>query len=86
MISQTLGEDEYGNPVATITVSGWQDIYRLQINMMHAQIEFGSLARKCFVWMRKRMGAKKFDEFDRSLGGSQVVRLGWHRTIEEEYR
>ena len=86
MINQVLGEDEYGNPVATITVTGMSDIYRLQINMMGAQIEFGALARKCFVWMRKRMGAKKFDEFDRSLTGGRVVKLGWHKTIEEEYR
>lgn len=86
MIQQTLGENEHGEAVATITVTGVHDIYRLHINLMSAQIEFGAVARRCFVWMRKRMGAKKFDEFDRSLGGGRVTTHGWHKTIEEEYK
>lgn len=86
MIEQILGENEYGEPQLILKVSGYQDIWRLGFALSGAQIEFGAKARLAFVWMRKKMGAKKFAEADGTMTGGSITKRGWHRTLEEEYR
>ena len=62
-----------GEPVLTITVTGWHDIFRLQWNLLHAQMEFSAAARKSFQWMRRSLGAAKYDAFDKSMTGGKTI-------------
>ena len=66
--------NEHGDPVLVITITGWHDIFRLNWNLLHAQCEFSAAARKTFQWMRKSIGAKRYDEFDQSMTGGKTRR------------
>ena len=65
--------DEHGDPVLTITVTGWHDIFRLQWNLLHAQCEFSAAARKSCQWMRRSLGAARYDTFDQSMTGGKTI-------------
>lgn len=65
--------NQHGDPVLTITVTGWHDIFRLQWNLLHAQVEFSAAARKSFQWMRRSLGAKRYDTFDQSMTGGKTI-------------
>ncbi len=64
--------NEHGDPVLTITVVGFYDIFRLSWNLLGAQVEFSEQARKTFQWMRRSLGASRFDEFDQSMTGGKT--------------
>lgn len=66
--------NRHGDPVLTITVVGWHDIFRLQWNLLHAQCEFSEAARKSFQWMRRCLGPARYDAFDQSMTGGKTRR------------
>lgn len=66
--------NKHGDPVLTITVVGFHDIFRLQWNLLHAQVEFSAAARKSFQWMRRSLGAARYDAFDQSMTGGKTKR------------
>lgn len=72
MHTWTRTRNEHGDPVLTITIVGWHDIFRLCWNLLHAQVEFSAESRKVFQWMRRSLGAKRYDEFDRSMTGGKT--------------
>lgn len=59
--------NKHGDPVLTITVTGWHNIFRLNWNLLHAQSEFSAEARKTYQWMRRVVGAKNYDKFDQMM-------------------
>lgn len=60
----------------TITVTGGSDIFRFAVNMLGWQVEFGDAASKVLTEQRKRAGARRFDEWAKSmLGAEQFKRL-----------
>jgi hypothetical protein len=64
--------NKHGDPVLVITVTGWHDIFRLNWNLLHAQCEFSASARQTFRWMRRCLGAKRYDAFDQSMTGGKT--------------
>jgi hypothetical protein len=74
-------ESEYGHTPGgdsqwTITVTGGSDIFRLAVNMLGWQVEFGDAASKVLSEHRRRVGAHRFDEWAKSmLGAEQFKRL-----------
>lgn len=66
--------NQHGDPVLTITVVGFHDIFRLQWNLLHAQVEFSAAARKTFQWMRRSLGPARYDAFDQSMTGGKTRR------------
>lgn len=76
--------NKHGDPVLTITVTGFHDIFRLSFAMLHAQVEFSEAARKSFQWMRRSLGASRCDAFDQSMTGGKTRRYAI-RPKREEY-
>ena len=65
--------DKNGDPVLTITVTGFHDIFRLSWNLLHAQVEFSAEARRTFQWIRRSLGASRYDTFDQSMTGGKTI-------------
>jgi hypothetical protein len=65
---------KHGDPVLTITVVGWHDIFRVTENLLHAQCEFADASRKTLQWMRRGLGASRYDAFDKSMTGGKTRR------------
>jgi hypothetical protein len=63
--------DSYRDSTATITISGGQDIFRLAVNALHWQSEFGEGARGILVELREHLTPDRFDPMARSLLGDQ---------------
>jgi len=64
--------NEHGDQVLTITVTGAHDIFRLNWNLLHAQCEFSASARDTYRWLRRAMGAGRFDYLDKQLTGGKA--------------
>lgn len=75
--------NEHGDPVLIITVTGWHDIFRLNWNLLHAQVEFSAAASKTFQWMRRSIGAAHYDAFDQSMTGGKTRRYSIRPKREE---
>lgn len=73
------GRDQHGTPVLTITITGAHDIFRLNWALLHAQCEFSEAASKTYQWLRRVMGADRFDNVDRSLTGGKAKRYSIRR-------
>lgn len=52
--------NEYGEPTVVITLRGWSDVVRFTDRMFSWQCEFGDLARRIHLSLRKRLGAKQY--------------------------
>lgn len=71
-----LDRDEHNNVRWTIAITGPTDIFRFGVNMLGWQVEFGDEASKVLTEIRRRMGARKHDDWARSmLGSDQFKRL-----------
>lgn len=66
--------NRHGDPVLTITITGWHDIFRTSWNFCHDQVEFVDKGSKALQWMRRSLGAKKYDAFDKSMTGGKSKR------------
>lgn len=55
----------------TITITGGSDIFRLAVNMLGWQVEFCEAASKVLSEMRRKSGAREFDEWAVSLLGAE---------------
>jgi hypothetical protein len=70
------GGDTHRDSKATITIDGGQDIFRLCINALNWQCEFGEGARGVLVQLREHLTPDRFDPMARSLlGDHQYERL-----------
>lgn len=68
--------DTYRDSSATITITGGQDIFRLAVNALTWQTEFGDGARGLLVQLREHLTPERFDPMARSLlGADQYARL-----------
>lgn len=76
------GRNEHNDPVLTITVTGAHDIFRLNWNHLHAQCEFSDAARDTYAWLRRVMGAGRFDYLDKSLTGGKAKPYSMRRRRE----
>ncbi len=65
------GGDTHRDSTATITIDGGQDIFRLCVNALHWQTEFGYGARGILVRLREHLTPARFDPMARSLLGEQ---------------
>lgn len=74
MIQSTRTRNSGGDPVWTITVTGWHDIFRLAWNLVHCQVEFVKHGSKALQWQRQANGAESFDRFDQSMTGGKAKR------------
>lgn len=61
--------DTHRDSTATITITGGQDIFRLAINALNWQVEFGEGARGLLVQLREHLTPERFDPMARSLLG-----------------
>lgn len=69
------GGDTYRDSTATITIEGGQDIFRLAVNALHWQTEFGEGARGLLVQLREHLTPARFDPMARSLLGDRYKQL-----------
>ena len=70
------GGDTYRDSRATIVIDGGQDIFRLAVNALHWQTEFGAGARGILVQLREHLTPDRFDPMARSLlGADQYAKL-----------
>lgn len=65
------GGDSYRDSTATITITGGQDIFRLAVNALDWQVEFGDGARGLLVQLREHLTPERFDPMARSMLGEQ---------------
>lgn len=65
------GGDSHRDSIATITITGGQDIFRLAINAVGWQVEFGEGAHGLLVQLREHLTPDRFDPMARSLLGEQ---------------
>jgi hypothetical protein len=63
--------NEHGEPVVTFTVVGVHDIFRWAWHMVHGQVEFGRDGAHCLQHLRRRLGPKRYDEFDQTMTGGK---------------
>lgn len=76
MMESKVDRTEHGETRWTITVTGPPDIFRFGVNMLGWQVEFGDEASKVLTAQRRRMGARRHDDWARSmLGAEQFKRL-----------
>ena len=69
----TYGANEHGEPVATFTVTGAHDIYRLAFSLSRAQCDFADKGRGMFRFLAAAV-PKALDYLDESLGTGVVKR------------
>ena len=69
------GGDTYRDSKATITIDGGQDIFRLAVNALHWQTEFGEGARGLLVQLREHLTPDRFDPMARSMLGERYEQL-----------
>lgn len=69
------GGDTHHDSTATITITGGQDIFRLAVNALHWQVEFGAGARGLLVQLREHLTPARFDPMARSMLGDRYERL-----------
>lgn len=64
--------NEHGEIVVNFTITGWHDAFRWAFHMLHGQVEFGAEGRRVLQRMRRDVGAKRYDEFDRMMTGGKT--------------
>lgn len=69
------GGDTYRDSKATITIEGGHDIFRLAVNALHWQTEFGDGACGLLVQLREHLTPDRFDPMARSMLGDRYEAL-----------
>lgn len=72
-ISKRVTFNDHGEPKVVITVEGWSDAVRLAWALQHLQVEFGELGRRIYGSLRKRLGAKRWREYEAHFTGRKVA-------------
>lgn len=81
MIHHHIRRNEHGQPVLTIRITGWHDMFRIAWVLCHAHVEFVAVGRAAFRHLARRLGKRTFASFDQRLTGGRVTRLGLHHRI-----
>lgn len=69
MTTYRHSRNQHGEPVFTITLIGWHDIFRFSANMLDQQCEFMAAGSKALQWCRRSLGASRFEAMNKSLSG-----------------
>ena len=59
-----------GEPVWVIKVTGWHDIYRVAAFFIYQQCEFIAAGAKALQWLRRDMGARRFEALNETMAGT----------------
>jgi hypothetical protein len=72
--------DAEGQPVVTLTISGWHDVFRFAWAMGHLQCESADTARRIGGSLRRKLGAERFGEMNQRFTGKTTY--AWVRDDE----
>lgn len=61
--------NEHGDPRVTITLEGWNDVYRFADRMTELQVEFAAEGNKILRACRRKLGKPRYDQYQRHLHG-----------------
>lgn len=62
-MKSTHTRNHHGEPVWTITLTGWHEITRFAANLLYQQVEFARIGSKALRWQRRAMGAARFERY-----------------------
>lgn len=74
MITYRHYRNQHGEPVWTITIVDWHDIFRFSVNMLEQQCEFITAGSKALQWCRRSLGRSRFEQLNNSLSGKGTQR------------
>lgn len=66
--------ESYRDARAQLVLDGPQDIFRLMVNLLSAQVEFHDLARGVLVELREHLKPQRFDPMAESLLGTPTFK------------
>lgn len=78
MIEVSIRQNQHGEPVMTIRVTGGNEIFRFAYYMAQGPVDHLSHAMRAFRYLRRRWGSKPFKAHDRAITGGKVVGWGYH--------
>lgn len=84
MIKHSIRANGNGDPVLTIRITGFHDIFRLAWNLIHAQIEFMEIGRHGMRYTARSLGKGRFAAMDKSMTGGEVVKHGYQKRLRSE--
>ena len=67
----------HGEPVVTVTITGWDDAFRFAWAMAHLQCDFSDVGRRVAGSLQRKLGAKRFREWQSKFTGNK--NLSWVR-------
>lgn len=80
----SLGQNQHGEPVLTIKVTGGSEIFRFAWYMGHGPTDYLNDTQRVFRYLRRRWGGKAFRQHDRMITGGRVVQYGWQTDRKRE--
>lgn len=72
--------NEHGEPVVTLTITGWHDAFRFAWAISHLQCDFADVGRRIAGSLRRRIGAKAFADYQERFTSNRA--LAWVRDDE----
>lgn len=67
--------NEHGEPVVTITLVGYHEMYRFAHHMEKGQVEFGKAGNQIIRKLRRRLTSASWDDWMRTLHGVKGRRI-----------
>jgi hypothetical protein len=77
MTEVTIRQNQHGEPVMTIRVTGAGEIFRFAYYMAHGPVDHLTHALRAFRYLRRHWGKQAFAEHDKRITGGKVVERGW---------
>lgn len=78
MIEQSIRQNQHGEPVMTIRITGGNEIFRFAYYMAQGPVDHLAYAMRAFRYLRRRWGSKPFKAHDNAITGGKVVKYGYH--------
>ena len=72
-IKGALRCDRHGDPVWTITVEGFHDIYRLSHNLIRCQVDIAKVGQSARTALRRKAGPKRWTWMLRTMHGTETA-------------
>jgi hypothetical protein len=74
----SIRQNQHGEPVMTIRVTGGSEIFRFAYYMAQGPVDHLSYAARAFRYLRRRWGSQVFKTHDKAITGGSVVKYGYH--------